>query len=133
MDAHFDSSYDPTQDSLSHPPSNLPSDNDWDTAVEAYRDRQRWKSLGAERLRAVGFKEEFIRALVSNRADGEEDIGGIKWEGKGGVREWDRGKVIEEDGEVLVGVGWAQGRQRGSVREWDRGKLIEEDGEGGLC
>ena len=84
-----------THPRLSLPPSppNLPSDNDWDTAVEAYRYRQRWKSLGAERLRAVGLKEEFIPALVSNRADGEEDIGGIKREGKGGVREWDHGKL----------------------------------------
>ena len=32
-------------------------------------------------------------ALVSNRADGEEDIAGIKREGKEGIREWDHGKL----------------------------------------
>ncbi|CAZ81869.1 unnamed protein product [Tuber melanosporum] len=113
MDAHFDSAYDPTQDSLFHPPSNLPSDDDdWDTALEAYRDRQRWKSLGAERLRVAGFKEEFIRTWEKSRTGGEEDIEGIRWGVRGGVREWDRGKVMEEDGEVFVSAGWEQERER---------------------
>ncbi|CUS08820.1 unnamed protein product, partial [Tuber aestivum] len=92
MDAHFASSYDPTQDSLFHPPSNLPSDDEWDTALEAYRDRQRLKSLHAERLRVAGFGEEIIRTWEKSKAGGEEDIEGIKWGVRGGVREWDRGK-----------------------------------------
>ncbi|KAG0642955.1 hypothetical protein HOY80DRAFT_916919 [Tuber brumale] len=109
MDAHFHSSYDPTQDSLFHLPSD---DDDWDTALEAYRDRQRWKSLGAERLRVVGFKEEFIRTWEKSGTRGEEDIEGIRWGVRGGIREWDRGKVLEEDGEVFVRAEWEQERER---------------------
>ncbi|KAK5144517.1 hypothetical protein LTR04_001537, partial [Oleoguttula sp. CCFEE 6159] len=68
IDAHFAASYDPGTDVS--PRLGDPDADDWDLALEALRDRQRWKAQGADRLRAAGFSEDEVR----------------KWEGgKGGV------------------------------------------------
>lgn len=101
MDARFSADYDPSLDV--RPDSDMEGD-DWDNALEAFRDRQKWKALGAERLRSAGFAEDFITAWESGDV---KNSANIKW-AKEGVREWDRGKVVE-DGEVKVRAPWAMG------------------------
>ncbi|KAI5846325.1 hypothetical protein DFP73DRAFT_385977 [Morchella snyderi] len=99
MDARFSENYDPSLDVQ----PDVADGEDWDDALEAYRDRQKWKALGAERLRTEGFGEDFIKAWENNDT---KNTANIKWL-KEGVREWDRGKVIEA-GEVKVKAIWAK-------------------------
>lgn len=69
-------------------------DDDWDQALEALRDRQKWKQQGADRLRAAGFTEEEVEKWKKGGEKKEEDV---KWAKKGESREWDRGKVFSAD------------------------------------
>ncbi|MCJ1468617.1 hypothetical protein MMC07_007246 [Pseudocyphellaria aurata] len=90
IDSHFSSKYDPSEDV--HP--NSDSENDWDQALEALRDRQRWKQQGADRLRSAGFTEEEVGKWEKGGEKREEDV---RWKGRGEGREWDRGKVLEDE------------------------------------
>ena len=91
-------------------------EDDWDQALEALRDRQRWKMAGAERLRTAGFTEEQVEKW--EKGMGGVGLGGggreenVKWAKKGEGREWDRGKVVGIDGEVGVEAEW--GRLKGT-------------------
>ena len=105
MDTHFSSTYDPSVDI--HP--NSDSENDWDQALEALRDRQRWKKQGAERLRSAGFTEEEVTKWEKGGEKTEEDV---KWRGMGEGREWDRGKVVDESGMIDRKPEW--GRLKGT-------------------
>jgi hypothetical protein len=89
IDARFSSSYDPTIDIQLDPDE----ENCWDQALEAFRDRQKWKQQGAERLRAVGFTEEEIEKWEK----GSKKENDVRWAKKGESREWDRGKAVESD------------------------------------
>ncbi|CAF9903825.1 MAG: hypothetical protein ALECFALPRED_002997 [Alectoria fallacina] len=91
MDSHFSSNYDPSVDV--HPDPEM--DDDWDQALEAIRDRQRWQKLGAERLKSAGFTEDEVTKWEKGGERREEDV---KWKGRGEGREWDRGKVVGDDG-----------------------------------
>ena len=91
IDSHFSSHYDPSVDIQPNPDV----DDDWDQALEALRDRQRWQKQGAERLKAAGFTEEEVQKWENGGEKREEDV---RWKGRGEGREWDRGKVIGEDG-----------------------------------
>ena len=91
IDSHFSSNYDPSVDV--HPDPEV--EDDWDQALEAIRDRQRWQKLGAERLKSAGFTEEEVKKWETGGEKTEEDV---KWKGRGEGREWDRGKVIGDDG-----------------------------------
>ena len=90
MDSHFSSTYDPSIDVQPNPDH----DDDWDQALEALRDRQRWQKQGAERLKAAGFTEEEVHKWEKGGEKREEDV---CWRGRGERREWDRGKVVGED------------------------------------
>ena len=105
MDTHFSSTYDPSIDVL----PNSDSENDWDQALEALKDRQRWKQQGAERLRSAGFTEDEVSKWEKG---GERTEGDVRWRGKGEDREWDRGKVVDEDGVVDTRPEW--GRLKGT-------------------
>ncbi|KAI1498408.1 hypothetical protein F5X99DRAFT_393767 [Biscogniauxia marginata] len=78
---------------------------DWDSAVEAFRDRQKWRQQGAERLRSAGFTEEQIQKWEKGDRKDESDV---QWNTHGGVREWDRGKVLDHDGSVSVKAEWGR-------------------------
>ena len=91
IDTHFSTNYDPSIDV--HPDPEV--DDDWDQALEAIRDRQRWQKLGAERLKSAGFTEEEVKKWETGGEKTEEDV---KWKGRGEGREWDRGKVVCDDG-----------------------------------
>ncbi|KAI1127260.1 hypothetical protein F5Y10DRAFT_243228 [Nemania abortiva] len=95
IDSRFAADYDPTID-VTPDPDEADGD-DWDNAVEAFRDRQKWKQQGAERLRSAGFTEDQIRKWEKGDKKDESDV---QWNKAGGVREWDRGKVVDADGGV---------------------------------
>lgn len=95
IDSRFSADYDPTADVQ----LDLDEENDWDQALEALRDRQKWKKQGAERLRAAGFTDEEIRKWEKGGEKTEEDV---KWAKRGESREWDRGKIIDNDGVVSI-------------------------------
>ncbi|KAI5246595.1 hypothetical protein E4T43_02667 [Aureobasidium subglaciale] len=103
IDNHFSSNYDPSAD-LQPDPDNEDS-LDWDQALEALRDRQKWKQQGAERLRAAGFSEKHVTKWEKGGEKSEEDV---VWAKKGEGREWDRGKVIDEHGLVDVKPEWGR-------------------------
>ncbi len=105
MDMHFASNYDPANDVR----LNSDSDDDWDQALEALRDRQRWKQQGADRLRAAGFTEDEVRKWEKGGEKNEDDV---RWAKKGEGREWDRGKVVDEDGHIALKAEW--GRLKGT-------------------
>lgn len=91
MDSRFASNYDPKADvSLNQDEE----DDDWGSALEALRDRERWKQQGADRLRAAGFTDDQVKKWEKGDQKNEEDV---KWSKKGDEREWDRGKVLKGD------------------------------------
>ncbi|KAK6351224.1 hypothetical protein TWF718_004394 [Orbilia javanica] len=103
MDARFDPSYDPTMDVT---PTNPGDEDDWEAALEALRDRQKWKQQGKERLKAAGFDNDFIEAWETNTTKDESKI---KWSKEKGGRDWDRGKVIDDEtGEVKLKASWGK-------------------------
>ncbi|KAL1870397.1 hypothetical protein Plec18167_007532 [Paecilomyces lecythidis] len=127
IDAHFASNYDPTLDvqlddeeagstskSTRRPVAGLMTEeDDWDMALEALRDRAVWKKKGAERLREAGFGDNMVERWVNNTAfsglgdsEREKSIEDFKWAQKGEGREWDRGKVLTEDGHVDLKAPW---------------------------
>ncbi|MCJ1359072.1 MAG: hypothetical protein MMC33_009072 [Icmadophila ericetorum] len=106
IDNHFSNTYDPSADA--QPKSD--SEEDWDQAIEAFRDRQKWKQQGAERLKAAGFTDEEIKKWEKSGTERSE--ADVRWNLKGEGREWDRGKVVGEDGSIETGVEW--GRLKGT-------------------
>lgn len=96
IDSRFSADYDPTADVR----LDADEENDWDQALEALRDRQKWKQQGADRLRAAGFTDEEIEKWEKGGEKREEDV---KWAKKGEGREWDRGKILDgETGAVSI-------------------------------
>ena len=124
IDAHFAPDYDPTLDVqledddeiAGSKPSRRPvaglmtGDDDWELALEAVRDRARWKQRGEERLREAGFDDAFVKQWKSNTTstagDSEGRLEDVKWSKKGEGREWDRGKYVNEDGHIDVKASW---------------------------
>lgn len=74
-------------------------------ALEALRDRAKWKAQGGDRLKAAGFTDE----EVDRWKDGgrEKDERDVQWRKSGEGREWDRGKTIEGE-HVEVKASWAR-------------------------
>ncbi|ORY11500.1 hypothetical protein BCR34DRAFT_565128 [Clohesyomyces aquaticus] len=101
MDERFSSGYDPSVD------VHLKSDaeDDWGDALEALRDRQKWKQQGADRLRHAGFTDEQVKKWEKGDEKNEEDV---VWTKKGEGREWDRGKVVDDDGDVDLKADWGR-------------------------
>ncbi|KAF4633995.1 hypothetical protein G7Y89_g4114 [Cudoniella acicularis] len=95
IDSRFSADYDPSTDVQ----LDADEENDWDQALEALRDRQKWKQQGADRLRAAGFTDDEIKKWEKGGEKREEDV---KWAKKGESREWDRGKVIDDEGAVTI-------------------------------
>ncbi|CAN9263325.1 unnamed protein product [Alternaria sp. RS040] len=93
IESRFSSTYDPSTDVC------VTSDveDDWGDALEALRDRTRWQQQGADRLKAAGFTDAQVKKWERGDTQNEEDV---VWTSKGQAREWDRGKVLDEDGDV---------------------------------
>jgi hypothetical protein len=128
IDSHFEHDYDPKLDvdlsdneegsSAIRPTRRrvaglMTEDDDWDMALEALRDRANWKQKGEERLRAAGFDDNTVQrwkqdpAFAAGRGnDTEKRIEDVIWAKKGEGREWDRGKVMNDDGQYDVKAQW---------------------------
>lgn len=108
IDGRFAADYDPA---LDIGPESVPGPNsgNWEDNVEAYRDRQKWRQQGVERLRGAGYTEDQIKQWETGDKKDETDV---RWTEKGAVREWDRGKVIDNDGDIGVEAEW--GRLKGT-------------------
>lgn len=107
--ARFAADYDPSAD-VALPEPGL--DDDWDMALEALRDRQKWAQAGAERLKAAGFTDVQVEKWAKGGSRGEKDDSDVRWAKKGEGREWDRGKVVGSDDEIELRPEW--GRLKGT-------------------
>lgn len=105
IDSRFSASYDPSVDVQLDPNE----ENDWDQALEALRDRQKWKQQGADRLRAAGFTDDEVAKWEKG---GEKREADVKWAKSGEGREWDKGKVVDDEGAVDIDPDW--GRLKGT-------------------
>lgn len=112
IDVRFQKDYDPTSDvHASHDPD---EEDDWDMALDALKARTKWRTQGAERLRAAGFTEDEIQRWEKSRPSGagegnrEGDIEDVRWRKQGEGREWDRGKIDNGEGGVSVKAEWAR-------------------------
>lgn len=90
IDRRFAADYDPKVDME---PEGAP--DDWDDAVETFRDRKKWEQSQEQRMRAAGFGEEEIAKWKKGGQQNEEDV---RWAKAGEKREWDRGKEDEPRG-----------------------------------
>ena len=102
MDARFDPAYDPKTDVSLEPDGER---DDWDMALEALRDRAKWKAQGADRLKAAGFTDQEVQRWESGGEKGVEDV---RWRKKGESREWDRGKTMSKGGVVDTRPEWGR-------------------------
>ena len=50
------------------------AEDDWDMALEAVKDRQKWKQQGAQRLREAGFTEQQVKKWEKGGEKTEEDV-----------------------------------------------------------
>lgn len=123
IDAHFAADYDPSLDvqpddddvQTSNRPNRRPvaglmtGEDDWELALEALRDRARWKQKGEDRLREAGFNSDIVERWKSGSsaaaANGDE-MDNVKWSSKSEGREWDRGKFVDGDGHINVKASW---------------------------
>lgn len=95
IDDRFEKGYDPSQD-ISLDSDDEDDSQDWEMALEAMRDRAKWKQNQANRMREAGFDEKDITKWEKSSLkykDREPDATGFKWSRKGETREWDAGKV----------------------------------------
>ncbi|KAK1965496.1 hypothetical protein LY78DRAFT_658275 [Colletotrichum sublineola] len=92
IDKRFEADYDPKAD------VEMAEDGagagDWDDAVEAFRDRQKWRQNQEQRMRAAGYSDETIKKWREGGGGGGEhkDERDVRWAKAGEKREWDRGK-----------------------------------------
>ncbi|ROW16347.1 hypothetical protein VPNG_02688 [Cytospora leucostoma] len=91
IDSRFSSEYDPKSDMQLDDEG---GHDDWDEALEALRDRAKFKQQGADRLRQAGFTEEQVKKW--EKGD-EKTIDDVKWTKAGEKREWDRGKDVGQE------------------------------------
>ncbi|KUI73413.1 hypothetical protein VM1G_08892 [Cytospora mali] len=91
MDSRFSSDYDPKSDMQLDDEAGR---DDWDDALEALRDRAKFRQQGADRLREAGFTEDQVKKW--ERGD-EKTIDDVKWTKAGEKREWDRGKDAKRE------------------------------------
>jgi len=120
IDTRFNPSYNPKTDvDLSPDEGGQDGErDDWDMALEALRDRAKWRVKGGDRLREAGFTEEEEvgkweknSGLVGSKDDGgggEKGVEDVRWAKRGEGREWDRGKVVDGEGGVDVKASWGR-------------------------
>lgn len=96
IEKRFAKDYDPLQD-VSLDLDRDEDEQDWDLALEAMRDRAKWRQKQASRMREAGFDDKDISRWErgafhgDHRERGAEDV---RWTRKGEIREWDEGKAV---------------------------------------
>lgn len=94
IDSRFASDYNPSTDIIMEDETHR--GDDWDQALEALRDRQKWMKKGADRLRAAGFSDADVQKWErSGEKSVEKSEADVQWAKAGESREWDQGKVVE--------------------------------------
>ncbi|KAJ0269179.1 hypothetical protein Brms1b_012650 [Colletotrichum noveboracense] len=88
IDKRFEADYDPKMDVEMEDTAGAGAEN-WDDAVEAFRDRQKWRQNQEQRMRAAGYGEDMIKKWRTGEQKDERDV---RWAKAGEKREWDRGK-----------------------------------------
>ncbi|KAL0938019.1 uncharacterized protein CTRU02_207750 [Colletotrichum truncatum] len=88
IDKRFEAGYDPKMDVEMEDTGGNSAEN-WDDAVEAFRDRQKWQQNQEQRMRAAGYGEDVIKKWKTGDQKDERDV---RWAKAGEKREWDRGK-----------------------------------------
>ena len=113
MDNKFDPKYNPRTDVDISPDDG--ERDDWDMALEALRDRAKWRVQGGDRLRRAGFSEAEVKkwegegGLLGYEEDkGEKGVDDVRWSKKGEAREWDQGKTVGKGGNVELRASWAK-------------------------
>ncbi|KAK2056302.1 hypothetical protein LY76DRAFT_548705 [Colletotrichum caudatum] len=92
IDKRFEADYDPKTD-VEMAEDGAGAGGDWDDAVEAFRDRQKWRQNQEQRMRAAGYSDETIKKWREGGVGGEQKDGrDVRWAKAGEKREWDRGK-----------------------------------------
>ena len=94
MNDRFAKDYDPSQDvSLDSDHDN--EGEDWDLALEAMRDRIKYKQNQVARMRQAGFDDKQIAKWEKGVLNGDHDGDpkDVKWSRQGEVRAWDAGKA----------------------------------------
>jgi len=86
----FSEAYDPKLDVQMY----ADDGDDWDDAVEAFRDRQKLRQNQEQRLRAAGFSLGEIQKAHGGDDRVERDV---TWSKAGEKREWDKDKVLVDD------------------------------------
>lgn len=91
IDRRFSDTYDPKWD--------VQMDDDggdnWDDAVEAFRDRQKLRQHQEQRMRGAGFDDSDIQKIQGSGDKSEEEV---RWSKAGEKLEWDKDKVLGHDG-----------------------------------
>lgn len=104
IDSRFSAQYDPAADIV----PDLDEEDDWDQALEALRDRQKWQATQSSRLRAAGFTESEIEKWEKSGKEKTSDE--FVWAKRGEDREWDRGKEIADTKSVEKATPIVKGR-----------------------
>ncbi|CCJ30857.1 unnamed protein product [Pneumocystis jirovecii] len=96
LNSHFDPNYDPKLDvAVSSDES-----DDWAVSLRAVKDIAQWKKQRAQRLTETGFSSNMVSQITDEMAFPVY---------KKGLREWDRGKVVLENGEIETkALGWGK-------------------------
>lgn len=90
----FAEDYDPSQD-VSLDSDHVSDTEDWDMALEAMRDRAKYKKNQVIRMREAGFTDDEIskwEKSLDALDNTEDNLSNVKWSRRGEVREWDIGK-----------------------------------------
>jgi hypothetical protein len=106
VENRFSANYNPSTD-VAIP--DIADGDDWDLALEAQRDRQRYKAVQRERLISGGFTEqELERWERGEKPEIEANVENVRWKGRGEGRDWDKGKMIDEKGDVKQVGDWTE-------------------------
>ncbi|KAJ5623086.1 hypothetical protein N7490_011691 [Penicillium lividum] len=123
IDSHFASDYDPTLDiqpdddeSIKKPSRRavsglMTAEDDWEISMEAQRERESYRMRSEARLRTAGFDEKVINKYkaqsLSSTVSVEPQPEDVRWSKKGEGREWDRGKFVDDNGQIDVRAAWS--------------------------
>lgn len=94
LDLHFDPDYDPKLDIAISSDKN----DDWNIIFEAIKDREQWKESRTQRQTQSKFPTQIISKITDEYFPVYSK----------GLREWDRGKVVQENGDIEIkALGWS--------------------------